>query len=598
MKLKLLEKRTIILWLVLALLVSCLSLMSTGEVEAQASQELEWSYNAGFTVSDVRISSDGNYVIINTTSSPGDGRLYLFSRSSSTPLWSYQAGAQINSIGISSDGSYIVEADAQGYICVFSRGSNTPIWSYFTGKWINSVAISSDGNYIVAGDTSGTLYLLSRSTQTLVWSYNTVIYGYISSVAISLDGNYIAALETTNNRLYLFSKSSNIPLWYYQSSDSMILGTDLDLVNLSSDGNYIVAGIRYNVVVFSRTSSTPRCSYTTGGWIGSVAISANGDYVVAGGEDQYVRVFLRSSSTPLWSYQMGGRVYSVAISSDGSYITAGSQDDKAYLFNKDSSSPLWSYQTGSNVNSVSISSNGSYIAAVGGTKVYLFSRELPNTTPTLSWASLTPSSGPEGTAFTYEVTYTDADGDAPSYVRVYIDGSSHTMSKVSGTYTGGALYRYTTSSLSTGSHTYYFTASDGIDTARLPTSGTYSDPTVTEEPATFQATITFYKPDGTPLTNTTIYYGISGGQETNLLGATDSQGKITSTNSALAGQTIYFKSSDGTYSGSTYVGSSGGSSNIWLTETSGAPMDEFPWAIVVVILIVGGVIGMLAFKKL
>ncbi|MBA7622760.1 Outer membrane protein assembly factor BamB [subsurface metagenome] len=594
MKLKLLEKRTIILWLVSALLVSCLSLMGVGGVEAQASQEPEWSYNAGYTVSDVRISSDGNYIIINTTSSPGDNRLYLFSRSSSTPLWSYQAGAQINSIGISSDGSYIVEADAQGYICVFSRSSSTPIWSYYTGKWINSVAVSSDGNYIVAGDTWGNLYLLSRSTQTLAWNYNTG--GYVSSVAISLDGNYIAALDTVSERLYLFSKSSSTPLWYYQASD-MLLG-NLDLVNLSSDGDYIVAGIGYNIIVFSRTSSTPLWNYPTQDWVVSVAISTNGFYIVAGGDDQYVHVFLYSSGIPLWSYQTGGDVYSVAISSDGSYITAGSQDDKVYLFNKGSSSPLWIYQTGSNVCSVSISSNGSYIAAVGGTKVYLFSRELPNTAPTLLWASLSPSSGSEGTAFTYEVTYADADGDAPSYVRVYIDGSSHTMSKVSGTYTGGALYRYTTSSLSTGSHTYYFTASDGIDTARLPTSGTYSDPTVTEEPATFQATITFYKPDGTPLTNTTIYYGISGGQETNLLGATDSQGKITSTNSALAGQTIYFKSSDGTYSGSTYVGSSGGSSNIWLTETSGAPMDEFPWAIVVVILIVGGVIGMLAFKKL
>ena len=101
-----------------------------------------------------------------------------------------------------------------------------------------------------------------------------------------------------------------------------------------------------------------------------------------------------------------------------------------------------------------------------------------NNSPTLSSGSVSPSSGAPGTTFAYEVTYADPDGDAPAYVRVCIDGTEHAMARVSGTYVGGALYRYSTT-LPPGSHTYYFTASDNRGaTARLPAEGSLSGPAV------------------------------------------------------------------------------------------------------------------------
>ena len=102
-----------------------------------------------------------------------------------------------------------------------------------------------------------------------------------------------------------------------------------------------------------------------------------------------------------------------------------------------------------------------------------------NIAPSLISGSVFPTSGTTDTTFTYEVTYSDANGDAPSYVRVYIDGTWYSMTNVSGTYTSGALYRYTTNSLDTSSHNYYFGASDGIDTISLPPSGINSGPIVT-----------------------------------------------------------------------------------------------------------------------
>ena len=59
-----------------------------------------------------------------------------------------------------------------------------------------------------------------------------------------------------------------------------------------------------------------------------------------------------------WSYTTGGDVHAVSISADGEYIAAGSYDDKVYLFDKDSSTPLWSYTTENYVRSVIISADG------------------------------------------------------------------------------------------------------------------------------------------------------------------------------------------------------------------------------------------------
>jgi hypothetical protein len=57
---------------------------------------------------------------------------------------------------------------------------------------------------------------------------------------------------------------------------------------------------------------------------------------------------------------------------------------------------------------------------------------------------------------------------------------------------------------------------------------------------------------------------------------------------------VYFKSSDGRYTGSTYVDSSGGSASVSLTEVTG-----FPWVAVGMLIIVGGIAGgcVLAWKK-
>nr|MDO8112623.1 PQQ-binding-like beta-propeller repeat protein [Candidatus Sigynarchaeota archaeon] len=87
-----------------------------------------------------------------------------------------------------------------------------------------------------------------------------------------------------------------------------------------------------------------------------------------------------------------------------------------------------------------------------------------NTAPSLACGSVTPANGTNQTTFTFQVTYTDADNDTPSYVNVRIDGTLFTMGKqnpADTTYTDGCVYAYSTR-LPIGSHSYYFAASDGV----------------------------------------------------------------------------------------------------------------------------------------
>ncbi len=105
----------------------------------------------------------------------------------------------------------------------------------------------------------------------------------------------------------------------------------------------------------------------------------------------------------------------------------------------------------------------------------------PNTAPSLSSGNVTPTYGTTLTTYVYAVTYTDADDDAPAYVRVFIDGTQCTMTKqnaIDNVYSDGCIYEYSSSSLSTGTHTYRFECSDGEDTTALPSLGELSGPTV------------------------------------------------------------------------------------------------------------------------
>jgi len=128
---------------------------------------------------------------------------------------------------------------------------------------------------------------------------------------------------------------------------------------------------------------------------------------------------------------------------------------------------------------VTVSGDGSLKAVFSGI----------NDPPVLSNGYVDPTTGDTSTLFYYYVDYYDADGDAPTQREICIDESSwHQMMLVSGVASDGT-YRYQ-STQPEGDHNYFFKFSDGVNPpVQLPSSGTYSGPTVTPE-----VTITYFSP--------------------------------------------------------------------------------------------------------
>lgn len=129
--------------------------------------------------------------------------------------------------------------------------------------------------------------------------------------------------------------------------------------------------------------------------------------------------------------------------------------------------------------------------------VYKFTtkQELGNNPPSLTNPSATPSSGvADYTTFYFNITYTDADGDAPTVIKVNISKTgwyiNTTMTYISGSYTNGALYSYSTT-LPSGTYNYLFYASDGTDSV-------VNDPTdqVNVEAQSYSFTVSTADPSG------------------------------------------------------------------------------------------------------
>jgi len=214
---------------------------------------LLWSYETGGTIWQTSISSDGGYIAAGSY----DGKVYLFSRLDNAPLWIYDTGSPlsfVNGISMSSDGSYIAAVGGEigkwapspyHKLYLFSRSSSTPIWSYKFPYPGISVAISSDGSHIIArcsGESKEHFraYLFSQAENTPLWSFDGIL-----GIAISSDGSFVAGGGL--NAVYLFSENSGKPLWSYPTDG------EVWSVEISSDGRYIAAGsLDHKVYVFDR----------------------------------------------------------------------------------------------------------------------------------------------------------------------------------------------------------------------------------------------------------------------------------------------------------------------------------------------------------
>lgn len=439
-------------------------------VSAEGSLQLQWSYNTGSEVVGVVLSENGEVL-----AALSGGKLYFFVRENQEPMWFAEVGTMAQSISMTPDGKFI--AVEGGYKVHFFNNQGNELWSnHLFDEWVGvltstdveEVAISSDGNYVAA--VGSYVVNLFSSTGTRVWyAYgNPSDPGTVRRVAISGDGSRVV-VGGRDGKINLFDRNGK---WLTTKSVSSYGIQD---VAISEDGTYVLAIASDFVKLYTGDSLNELWSdnITDGR---EVAITPDLTKFVVGKWEE-VSMFELQGSTPslLWSKPVGG-VNEVDISPDGSYVAVAGNAG-VYLFDS-AGNQIGFYSTTDIVESASVSRGGYVGAGLYAKRVLLFST---NTPPELSNPKLSPISGNENTEFTYRVTYRDADGDAPSYVRVYIDSTPNEMIEVSGDYSSGAIFEYTTT-LPAGTHEYYFEAKDIRGAVvRLPETGVEAGPTVVSE---------------------------------------------------------------------------------------------------------------------
>jgi hypothetical protein len=290
--------------------------------------DLIWKYKTNGAVKSVSTSNDGNYVIAGSD----DCHIYYFDKDGF--LWAIEVDERITATDISSDGRYAIAGSYNKYIYFFdSHDSNKPLWKRLLDVYVGDVSISDKGEYIAIG--GGCVYLLDKYNTT-IWEKD--ISGDI--VDISGDGNYILAGGIFNRHTYCYDRSGKLE-WddsYDEYLDDNHRGYHVSIssVSLSTDGNYSVVG-----------------SY---GW------------------DITIRSFDKTGNV-VW--RIKNDTYAVDISGDGHYIAAGASSSEIgerilYIDNFDNGNIIYDYSLEDPVWEMDLSKNGKYFAAAAKNTVYFF----------------------------------------------------------------------------------------------------------------------------------------------------------------------------------------------------------------------------------
>jgi len=335
--------------------------------------------------------------------------LPMVSAASPTVIWS--SAVFTDDITLSKDGNYVAIASGD-QLRFYGRTSGTPLWTHtLSSGYFRSVAISADGDCVVAGISlpDGGKVLFWKNSRTLTgnpassWMSENLGGGvYRRCLDISEDGNYVVACGTGRWVFYWANTkilSGADKPWTWRS----VIFSSVECVDLSSDGDYVAAGIvdyalGYMAAYWKNTrtltgndrnpdwkSSSPDNS------VSDVAISDDGNCVAAAtGTDLSVHYWANAKSLTgdpahTWYYGTGVDFSCIDMSSDGNSVVAGASSPAGVYFwggargmTGKPQNPSWVYTTGIGIHDVAIDDAGDYMAAaqsyVEPHKAYFFGR--------------------------------------------------------------------------------------------------------------------------------------------------------------------------------------------------------------------------------
>jgi WD40 repeat protein len=237
-------------------------------------------------------------------------------------------------------------------------------------------------------------------------------------------------------------------------------------IALSANGQYVVVGTPEELRFYGRSSSTPLWTHMGQAPFTSVAISADGSYVAAGGLG--VVYFwanaksLTGDPTPTWSsVPLGGPIFRrcLAISDDGNYVAACGTGPNVFYWagaigeSGPNVATTWIFDFGPLVEAIALSDDGNYVAAVniaGSLAYWKNAISLTGHPQPPTWSGLELGESFVDVAISDDGNYVAVAGAGavPSTVYYWAGATSRTGTSEPHTWAGGVNVRFTSVDMS------------------------------------------------------------------------------------------------------------------------------------------------------
>ena len=347
---------------------------------SQSSAALTWTLTghqgAGQGVTAVAVSADGRLVV----SGGVDRTVRIWDTATGTQLGAppLTSGEDVRAVAISADGHLAVSAGDDGTLRIWDTAAGTQVGVIPEAGGVRAAAVSADGHRAVFAGEDGTVRIWDVAAGTQLGAPLTSGED-VRAVAISADGRLAVS---AGNRLGESSAGFRVydgTLRIWDTAAGTQLGAPLighrravSAVAVSADGRFLVSGGDDRTVrIWDLSTATEGGARLTGhqGEVHAVALRADGRLAVSGGEDGTVRIWDMATGTQLGAPLTGhqGEVYAVAVSADGRLAVSGGEDGTVRIWETATGTQLGAPLTGhqGEVHAVAVSADGR-LALSGG----------------------------------------------------------------------------------------------------------------------------------------------------------------------------------------------------------------------------------------
>lgn len=305
-----------------------------------------------------------------------------------THYYEAQENGQISRSPSPDKGNYygpqiIEEFPQDNLMYLFDVSKGALVWEHDNAStWVDDVCISNTAGVIAFRDSQGLIKVFSSKQSVPIWSRMTIS----GKGCIDIDDNGKLMAVTSGGTLYLFEGASRKLKWNHSADAG-----EYQNVAISRDGRFIAAaGDNGGVDYFDVKSSKPISSFklSKGIAVESLALSGSGEYIAIGTGYPDCRVMLYKSDLDdpvgVWALGRDGAVLGVDISVDGRHVVSvsdeplGSKSPSLYLFKRGVPEPVLTFNAKGSHRAVAASDDMKIFAAGdGGGELTCFADQQP-----------------------------------------------------------------------------------------------------------------------------------------------------------------------------------------------------------------------------